>query len=202
MPFDKLVDSAKLDGALKSTADAIRSKTGGTGKIPWSDTEGFKSAVEGITVGGGGSSPAIFENVMNMSAVVSVQSYHSEIVETDVSYETYAGVWFPHSDGVSATTDQVVTYAFPVVLGSTYTITMTEIGNRLRRCFTAVDPSTITGNEGNIVSDFMDDTSNLVAGYEFTYTATKKGWYLIYVSNQNERPNIDITGRVTNWIED
>lgn len=53
MPFDKLVDSAKLDGALKSTADAIRAKTGGTENIPWSETEGFKSAVEGITAGGG-----------------------------------------------------------------------------------------------------------------------------------------------------
>ncbi len=49
MAFDKLVDSAKLDGALKSTADAIRAKTGGTENIPWSETDGFKSAVEGIS---------------------------------------------------------------------------------------------------------------------------------------------------------
>lgn len=49
MAYDKLVDSAKLDGALKSTADAIRAKTGGTENIPWSETEGFKSAVEGIS---------------------------------------------------------------------------------------------------------------------------------------------------------
>ncbi len=51
MAYDKLVDSAKLDGALKSTADAIRAKTGGTDNIPWSETEGFKSAVGNIPTG-------------------------------------------------------------------------------------------------------------------------------------------------------
>lgn len=51
MAYDKLVDSAKLDGALKDTADAIRSKTKESGNIQWNETTGFKAAVEGIVVG-------------------------------------------------------------------------------------------------------------------------------------------------------
>ena len=78
MAYDKLVDSAKLDGALKSTADAIRAKTGGTENIPWSETEGFKSAVEGITAGSGGGSTSgdgssvVIENVVNLAVEVIV----------------------------------------------------------------------------------------------------------------------------------
>lgn len=70
MPFDKLVDSAKLDGALKSTADAIRAKTGNSANIPWSETEGFKSAVEGITAGGGsGDSSAKFHSTSVIGSI-------------------------------------------------------------------------------------------------------------------------------------
>lgn len=45
MPYDKIVDSAKLDGALTATADAIRAKTGGTSKIIWNETTGFSDAI-------------------------------------------------------------------------------------------------------------------------------------------------------------
>lgn len=78
MAYDKLVDSAKLDAALKSTADAIRAKTGGSENIPWSETEGFKSAVEGISAGGSGGStsgvgsPIVIENVVNLTVGVSI----------------------------------------------------------------------------------------------------------------------------------
>jgi hypothetical protein len=45
MPYDKIVDSAKLDGALTATADTIRGKTGGTAKIAWNETTGFSAAI-------------------------------------------------------------------------------------------------------------------------------------------------------------
>ena len=50
MAYDKIVDSTKLDGAIKQTANSIRSKTGSTGNIVWDETNGFKNAVDNITV--------------------------------------------------------------------------------------------------------------------------------------------------------
>lgn len=45
MAYDKLVDSAKLDGALTATADALRAKAGGSAKIAWDATKGFADAI-------------------------------------------------------------------------------------------------------------------------------------------------------------
>lgn len=54
MPFDKIVDSAALDGAMTATADAIRAKTGIPAPIVWDVTSGFAQAIAGIVSGGGG----------------------------------------------------------------------------------------------------------------------------------------------------
>ena len=62
MAFDKIIDSAKLDGALSATADAIRSKTGATDSIPWDETAGFKAAVDSMEIGG--TSVSEWETVM------------------------------------------------------------------------------------------------------------------------------------------
>lgn len=56
MALDKVVDSAKLNGALKATADAIRSKTGSTDSVPFDPSTGFKTTVESMEIGGGGGS--------------------------------------------------------------------------------------------------------------------------------------------------
>ena len=53
MAYDKMIDSAKLNGAMSATADAIRGKTGGTAQIEWDETGGFASAVSAIETGGG-----------------------------------------------------------------------------------------------------------------------------------------------------
>ena len=49
MAYDKVIDSAKLNGAMTATADAIRGKTGGTTQIPWNESTGFASAVSAIS---------------------------------------------------------------------------------------------------------------------------------------------------------
>ncbi len=50
MAYDKIIiDSAKFEGAVKATADAIRAKTRGTAKLPWDETTGFASSVSAIT---------------------------------------------------------------------------------------------------------------------------------------------------------
>lgn len=48
--------SVKSAGLI-ATAEAIRAKTGGTGKIAWSNETGFKTAVDAITTGSGGDKP-------------------------------------------------------------------------------------------------------------------------------------------------
>lgn len=133
---------------------------------------------------------------------VSIKSAYQETVIENVPYLTHAGKWFPAGAYTASTPDPVVTYSFAVERGSTYTITMTEIGNRLRCAFTTVDPSTITGDADGILSEFIDITSNLVVGYEFTYTATQNGWYLVYVSNQDERPTITVKTSKTIWVDE
>lgn len=51
MAYDKIIDSAKLDGALTATADAIREKTGDTAQIQWNESTGFASAISAIESG-------------------------------------------------------------------------------------------------------------------------------------------------------
>ena len=46
MAYDKVVDSVKLDGAIKSTANTIRSKTGKSDKIIWDESVGFSDAIK------------------------------------------------------------------------------------------------------------------------------------------------------------
>lgn len=50
MGYDKAVDSAQLDSALKASADAIRAKKRTSSLIDWSSSEGFKSAIESINI--------------------------------------------------------------------------------------------------------------------------------------------------------
>lgn len=52
MKHDAVVDSARLDGALTATAEAIREKTGNTEPIPFDMDNGFKAAVDNIETGG------------------------------------------------------------------------------------------------------------------------------------------------------
>ncbi len=48
MPFDKVVDSAKLDAEMAATAAAIRAKTGKTDTIPWEDQTGFAGELNAL----------------------------------------------------------------------------------------------------------------------------------------------------------
>ena len=54
MAYDKVVDSAQLDGALTSMADAIRGKTGESSPIAWDAGNGFAAAIAAIVSGGSG----------------------------------------------------------------------------------------------------------------------------------------------------
>lgn len=64
MAYDKVIDSAKLDSAMVATANAIREKTGSTEMIPWDESTGFASAVEGINTG----DSAVLDQIIDGSA--------------------------------------------------------------------------------------------------------------------------------------
>ena len=51
MSYDKLIDSAQLDGALSASANAIRAKNGDSAKISWNATTGFANAIAAIASG-------------------------------------------------------------------------------------------------------------------------------------------------------
>lgn len=51
MALDKLVDSSQLNGALSSTADAIRAKTGGADNLTWDMDTGFAVQIGDISTG-------------------------------------------------------------------------------------------------------------------------------------------------------
>lgn len=46
MAFDKVIDSQQLDGAIKATADAIRTKTFNKNPIPWDKETGFAENIK------------------------------------------------------------------------------------------------------------------------------------------------------------
>lgn len=184
------------DTSLAAVADAIRAKTGGGEALAF--PAGFVEAVEGITGGGGSSSGGggfrtnLAEIKKNIGVVVSITA--EDVPEPEeITYAIHNG-WYVGNGNTISTDDPAVNYSFPVEQGKTYTITMVEIGNRLRCGFTTTDPSTITPNyaANTVVSDYVDLTSNLTVGYVFSYTAKADGWYLVYVSNQNQAPKISI----------
>lgn len=98
---------------------------------------------------------------------------------------------YPSSSKITYEVDpETINYVVPVCAGSTYTITMNEIGNRLRAVFTTVNPMTITSSISGCTDIVMNPTFSV--GYTFSYKATKYGYIVIYVSNVGEHPNIEI----------
>jgi hypothetical protein len=103
MPYDKIVDSAKLDGAMTATADAIRGKTGKTADIPWNESTGFASEIASITT----------ETEPNLQAKTATPSTSAQTIKPDSGY-----------DGLS----QVTVNAMPTATQATPSIAVTTGG--------------------------------------------------------------------------
>lgn len=180
MAYDKLVDSAKLDGALKSTADAIRAKTGGTENIPWSETEGFKSAVEGITAGGGsgGSTsgdgrPFMIENVMR------VAFRNSLTTPSGVEY------YYNHEHLPEIPADVVENYQYIVIMKNlTYTRIYASKGVFY---YTVTDAG---------VEKLYDNAPG--TGVRYTYNADANAWVLDSVATGQF--NFSMNGTGGSWV--
>lgn len=98
---------------------------------------------------------------------------------------------YPSDDKIYYEVDSnTVNYIVPVCPNSTYTVTMDEIGNRLRAGFTTTELMSLT-EDTDYVNIVMNPTFDV--GYTFSYTATQYGYMIVYVSNAGEHPNISIT---------
>ena len=98
---------------------------------------------------------------------------------------------YPSDDKIYYEVDSnTVNYIVPVCPNSTYTVTMDEIGNRLRAGFTTTELMSLTADT-DYVNIVMNPT--FYVGYTFSYTATQYGYMIVYVSNAGEHPNISIT---------
>lgn len=103
MAYDKIVDSAKLDGAMTATADAIRGKTGKSADIPWNESTGFASEIASITT----------ETAPNLQAKTATPSTSAQTIKPDSGY-----------DGLS----QVTVNAMPTATQATPSIAVTTGG--------------------------------------------------------------------------
>jgi hypothetical protein len=103
MAYDKIVDSAKLDGAMTATADAIRGKTGKSADIPWNESTGFASEIASITT----------ETEPNPQAKTATPSTSAQTIKPDSGY-----------DGLS----QVTVNAMPTATQATPSIAVTTGG--------------------------------------------------------------------------
>lgn len=103
MAHDKLIDSAKLDGAMTATADAIRGKTGKTADIPWNESTGFASEIASIPT----------ETEPNLQAKTATPSTSAQTVKPDSGY-----------DGLS----QVTVNAMPTATQATPSISVSSAG--------------------------------------------------------------------------
>lgn len=135
MALDKIIDSARLDGALSATADAIRSKTGATDPIPWDEAAGFKAAVDAMTVGG-----------------TSVSEWETVMPETDITFV----------DGGEYITFENV---YPLTLGAKYKVEWGGVeytGAAVQTVFQGMDTVAI-GNVGALEGN--PDETPFIVGY-------------------------------------
>ena len=135
-------------------------------------------------------------NVPNGSATsATIYFYATEPVKEteakpkELAYDVYTNFYPSGGTFYYEISDLTINYVVPVVKHSTYTVTMTEVGNRLRVYYSQIDPATITANTS---ATSIAEQSSFPVGYTFTYLAQADGWLVIYVSNAGERPKISI----------
>lgn len=87
MKHDAVVDSARLDGALTATAEAIREKTGNTESIPFDMDEGFKAAVDNIETGG--NTEAAYNEGVEAGKKAEYDRFWDEYLNTKQSYVSW-----------------------------------------------------------------------------------------------------------------
>lgn len=78
MAYDKVIDSSALDAGMTATANAIRKKTGGTSPIAWDSANGFKAAVEVISMGSGVELPELGDTAAQPTDIVAGKTLYDD----------------------------------------------------------------------------------------------------------------------------
>lgn len=87
--------------------------------------------------------------------------------------------------------ENTINYVIPIVKGSTYTITFSEVGNRIRIVALSKDPRTLTSTLSSGVTKVVMDPEFDV-GYSTNYVSTIDGFLIIYVSNVGALPRVKV----------
>ena len=82
-----------------------------------------------------------------------------------------------------------VSYVIQCVPDSTYTITLTEAGNRLCICTFTADPVTATGSLSGTSHLSINDPA---VGYTYSVKPNKYGYLVFYMSNAAQYPEVSI----------
>ena len=108
----------------------------------------------------------------------------------ELQYTEVLNIYQSGSTIYYAASDLTVNYVVPVSPDCTYTIVMTEVGNRLRVAFTAHNPI-ITAADMPCIS--IVENPAFSAGYTLRYKPSAVGYLVVYVSSAGEHPTISIS---------
>jgi len=131
MALDKLVDSSQLNGALSSTANAIRGKTDSQELLQWDMNEGFSDAVSAIVTlseGSDDANAAASDLRVGKSAYVKGQKINGSMPDTVITEGTTTvnnttatrGTWSQTLGYTAARTIGAAAFANEATSGETY----------------------------------------------------------------------------------
>jgi len=123
-------------------------------------------------------------------ALKEVSATEAYVAVTDITTET--ALWVDSKMKVNRDTGNARAYVFPINQGTTYRITMTEIGDRERIALSTDNPRLLTaGNSVTVTRTLKNQTPVINDVTSFTATANEN-WCTVHVSSTGQTPAIAI----------
>lgn len=182
MALDKLIDSTQLDGAMGSTADAIRAKTGGSALLEWDMDTGFDEAIGAILTPADGSIPTKTSSDLTVSGktVTAPAGYYASDVSKSVADGAYDVDVISHSvtqpvvtGAINGTVNNIATTSKPTGTDGTDYWTITPKGSNTSTGFSIAKGKATITTAGYIASGSKETsessvniTSTVLAGTE------------------------------------
>ena len=108
----------------------------------------------------------------------------TEAKSKELNYDVHTN-FYPSGSAINyAVSDLTINYVVPVAKYSTYTVTMTEVGNRLRVCYSSVDPATITANTS--VTSITEPSSFRLVTLSPTLHRLMAGWWSMFPMRESD----------------